>query len=178
LFVPLTYPSAAGATGPALAAEVQGTTTALPASAPLAAADPADGRTLPTEASKQVAGKKALLVDDDIRNVFALTAALEQYGVTVVRAEKGKEAIDVLKRSTDIDVVLMDMMMPGLDGYDTVRIIRQEQKCETLPIIAVTAKAMPDDRERCLRAGATDYIAKPVNIDALLTMLCHHLQGQ
>jgi signal transduction histidine kinase/HAMP domain-containing protein/ActR/RegA family two-component response regulator len=174
LHVPLVCPSAA--VGTALAGEVQGTTKALPPSGPLAAAD-LEGKTLPPEVSKYIASKKVLLVDDDMRNVFALTSALEQYGITVVRAEKGKEAIDVLKRSTDIDVVLMDIMMPGLDGYDTVRILRQEKKYETLPIIAVTAKAMPDDREKCLRAGATDYIAKPVNIDALLTMLCHHLQG-
>ena len=77
----------------------------------------------------------------------------------------------MLKRSADADVVLMDLMMPGLDGYDTIRIIRQQEKYKALPIIAVTAKAMLGDREKCLRAGATDYIAKPVNIDVLLTML-------
>jgi CheY-like chemotaxis protein len=115
--------------------------------------------------------KKVLVVDDDIRNVFALTSALETHGMEVLHAESGKEGIDLLKRSGDIDVVLMDVMMPGLDGIDTMRIVRQLDGYRELPIIAVTAKAMMGDREKCLQAGATDYVAKPVNMDVLLATL-------
>src|SRR5690606_3496458 len=89
-----------------------------------------------------LAGRKALVVDDDIRNVFALTSALEQHGMQVLYAESGKEAIDTLKHVEDIDAVLMDVMMPGLDGYDTMRIIRQLERYRSVPIIAVTARAM------------------------------------
>src|SRR5205823_1317799 len=120
-------------------------------------------------------GKKVLLVDDDIRNVFALTSALEQHGMEVLHAESGKEGIELLKRSPDIEVVLMDVMMPGLDGLDTMRIIRQLDSYRDIPIIAVTAKAMMGDRDKCLAAGATDYVAKPVNIDLLLATLSRTL---
>jgi CheY-like chemotaxis protein len=89
----------------------------------------------------------------------------------VLHAESGKEGIELLKRTVDIDVVLMDVMMPGLDGLDTMRIIRQLDGYQTLPIVAVTAKAMMGDRDKCLEAGATDYIAKPVNVDVLLATL-------
>jgi CheY-like chemotaxis protein len=116
-------------------------------------------------------GRKALLVDDDIRNVFALTSALEHYGMAVVQAETGREGIETLKRVQDIDLVLMDLMMPDLDGYDTIRIVRQLEPYRKLPIVAVTAKAMLGDREKCIRAGATDYVAKPVDIEALLVKL-------
>jgi CheY-like chemotaxis protein len=122
-------------------------------------------------AAADLAGKKALVVDDDIRNVFALTSALEAHGMKVLHAESGKEGIELLKRSADVDVVLMDVMMPGLDGLDTMRIIRQLDGYQGLPIIAVTAKAMMGDRDKCLEAGATDYVAKPVNIDLLLATL-------
>jgi len=123
------------------------------------------------QSDEQLAGRKVLVVDDDIRNVFALASALEMHGMLVVHADSGKEGIDVLKRSEDIDVVLMDVMMPGLDGFDTMRIIRQLDGYDALPIIAVTAKAMLGDREKCIEAGATDYVAKPVNIDSLLGLL-------
>jgi CheY-like chemotaxis protein len=116
-------------------------------------------------------GRKVLVVDDDIRNVFALTSALEAHGMRVLHAESGKEGIDLLKRSGDVDAVLMDVMMPGLDGIDTMRIVRQLDGYQNLPIIAVTAKAMIGDREKCIEAGATDYVAKPVNMDALLATL-------
>jgi CheY-like chemotaxis protein len=95
-----------------------------------------------------------------------------------MHAESGKEAIELLKESTDIDLVLMDVMMPGLDGFDTMRIIRQLDAYKQLPIVAVTAKAMAGDRERCLEAGANDYIAKPVNVDVLLATLWRTVQGQ
>jgi signal transduction histidine kinase/HAMP domain-containing protein len=116
-------------------------------------------------------GRKVLVVDDDIRNVFALASALEQKGLHVAHADSGKEAIDTLKSGGGVDAVLMDVMMPGLDGLDTIRIVRQLDGLDALPIIAVTAKAMPGDRERCIAAGATDYMAKPVDVDALAEML-------
>jgi len=112
-----------------------------------------------------------LVVDDDIRNGFALTSALEAHGMRVTHADSGKEAIEMLKSSRDVDVVLMDVMMPGLDGLDTMRIVRQLEGYASLPIIAVTAKAMVGDREKCIEAGATDYVAKPVNMDHLLATL-------
>ncbi len=123
------------------------------------------------QASAELSGRQVLVVDDDIRNVFALTSALEAHGMRVLHAESGKEAIDTLKRASDIDLVLMDVMMPGLDGLDTIRIVRQLERYRTLPIVAVTAKAMIGDREKCMEAGANDYISKPVNIDVLLTTL-------
>jgi signal transduction histidine kinase/CheY-like chemotaxis protein/HAMP domain-containing protein len=119
----------------------------------------------------ELAGRKVLIVDDDIRNIFALTGALEQYGITVLNAENGKDGLETLKNNQDIDVVLMDIMMPELDGYDTIRIIRGLQEFKNLPIIAVTAKAMKGDREKCIEAGASDYISKPVNIEQLLSLL-------
>jgi CheY-like chemotaxis protein len=122
-------------------------------------------------AAAELEGKNVLVVDDDIRNVFALTSALEQHGMKVLHAESGKEGIELLKRTPDIDLVLMDVMMPGLDGLDTMRIIRQLDGYRSLPIIAVTAKAMMGDRDKCLEAGANDYVAKPVNIDVLLATL-------
>jgi CheY-like chemotaxis protein len=122
-------------------------------------------------AAAELAGKKALVVDDDIRNVFALTSALEAHGLQVLHAESGKEGIELLKRTPDIDLILMDVMMPGLDGLDTMRIIRQLEGFQSLPIVAVTAKAMMGDRDKCIDAGATDYVAKPVNIDVLLATL-------
>jgi CheY-like chemotaxis protein len=126
---------------------------------------------VPAQSPADLAGRKVLVVDDDIRNVFALTSALETHGMNVLHAESGKEGIEMLKRTPDIDCVLMDIMMPGLDGLDTMRIIRQLDGYQTLPIIAVTAKAMVGDRDKCLEAGATDYVAKPVNMDVLLATL-------
>jgi CheY-like chemotaxis protein len=123
------------------------------------------------QAAAELAGRKVLVVDDDIRNVFALTSALETHGMHVLHAESGKEGIETLKHTPGIDCVLMDIMMPGLDGLDTMRIIRQLEGYQRLPIIAVTAKAMLGDRDKCLEAGATDYVAKPVNMDVLLATL-------
>jgi CheY-like chemotaxis protein len=119
----------------------------------------------------QLTSKKVLLVDDDIRNIFALTGILERQNMTVVSAENGKDAIEILKQDSDIDVVLMDIMMPLMDGYETTREIRRIQEFKYLPIIALTANAMLGDREKCIDAGASDYITKPVNTTQLLTMI-------
>jgi CheY-like chemotaxis protein len=118
-----------------------------------------------------LAAKKVLVVDDDIRNIFAMTSLLERYAMTVFSAENGKDASDILQKNPDIDIVLMDIMMPEMDGYDTIREIRKNPKFKSLPILALTAKAMKGDREKCIDAGASDYIAKPVDSDQLLSML-------
>lgn len=115
--------------------------------------------------------KKVLIADDDVRNIFSLTKALELQGMKVLPAMDGKEALKVLKQDDSVDVVLMDMMMPEMDGYETIREIRIEQKYKNLPILAVTAKAMMGDREKCIAVGASDYISKPVDIDQLVSLL-------
>jgi HAMP domain-containing protein/CheY-like chemotaxis protein/signal transduction histidine kinase len=116
-------------------------------------------------------GRKVLVVDDDARNIFALTTILENQEMEVVSATNGRQAIDLIKRTPDLSVVLMDIMMPEMDGYETMRQIRKDPSFRTLPILALTAKAMKGDREKCLEAGASDYIAKPVNTDQLLSLL-------
>jgi hypothetical protein len=118
-----------------------------------------------------LSGRTVLIVDDDVRNIFALTTLLERSEMKVVYAESGREGIAQLQRSPEIDVVLMDVMMPEMDGYETMRAIREQAAFRQLPIIAVTAKAMKGDREKCIEAGASDYIAKPVNTDQLLSLL-------
>jgi CheY-like chemotaxis protein len=118
-----------------------------------------------------LAGKKVLVVDDDIRNIFALSSVLERHGMNAVVATTGQEAIDVIERTPDLALALMDIMMPGMDGYETLRRIRNSPQLGLLPIIALTAKAMKGDREKCLEAGASDYIAKPVNTEQLLSLL-------
>jgi CheY-like chemotaxis protein/signal transduction histidine kinase/HAMP domain-containing protein len=116
-------------------------------------------------------GKKALVVDDDVRNIFALTSVLERHKMTVVSAEDGKQALDQLQKTPGIEIILMDVMMPEMDGYETMRAIRKQAKLKDLPIIALTAKAMKGDREKCLDAGASDYIAKPVDTNQLLSLM-------
>ncbi len=115
--------------------------------------------------------KTVLIVDDDVRNLFALTTAFEKYNLHTITAESGHEAIDILAENKAIDIVLMDIMMPEMDGYETTQKIRREHQNTHLPIIAVTAKAMKGDREKCLEAGASDYITKPVKIDQLLSLM-------
>jgi HAMP domain-containing protein/CheY-like chemotaxis protein/signal transduction histidine kinase len=116
-------------------------------------------------------GRKVLVVDDDVRNIFALSSVLERRGMTVLTAGTGREAIQTLEMTPDIAIVLMDIMMPEMDGYETMQVIRQNPEFRRLPIIALTAKAMKGDREKCLEAGASEYMAKPVNTDQLLSGL-------
>ncbi len=116
-------------------------------------------------------GKKVLIVDDDVRNLFALTTALERFNINVLNAESGEEAIAILQKNDDIDIVLMDIMMPEMDGYETMKRIRKNKKNDEITIIAVTAKAMKGDRLKCIESGASDYITKPVNVEQLLTLM-------
>ncbi|MBU8908000.1 response regulator [Desertibacillus haloalkaliphilus] len=115
--------------------------------------------------------KQVLIVDDDMRNVFSLTTVFESQKMDVVFAENGKEAIEVLQKTPDIDIVLMDIMMPEMNGYEAMQEIRKIPEFQTLPIIALTAKAMKNDREKCIEAGASDYISKPVNLDQLFSLI-------
>jgi CheY-like chemotaxis protein len=115
--------------------------------------------------------KKVLVVDDDVRNIFALSSVLERRGMTVLTAGTGREAIETLESTPDVAIVLMDIMMPEMDGYKTIQVIRQNELFRRLPIIALTAKAMKGDREKCLEAGASEYLAKPVNTEQLLSAL-------
>jgi CheY-like chemotaxis protein len=119
----------------------------------------------------ELAGKKILVVDDDLRNIFALTSVLEQHGLQVLHAENGRDGIEILRTAKNIDAVLMDIMMPEMDGYETTRTVRQLSEFRSLPIIALTAKAMKGDREKCLQAGASDYVTKPVDLDQLFSVL-------
>jgi HAMP domain-containing protein/CheY-like chemotaxis protein/signal transduction histidine kinase len=118
-----------------------------------------------------LAGRRVLVVDDDVRNIFALSSVLERRGMTVLSAGTGKEAIEMIESTPDLAIVLMDIMMPEMDGYETMQVIRQNPSLRRLPIIALTAKAMKGDRERCLEAGASEYLAKPVNTEQLLAAL-------
>jgi CheY-like chemotaxis protein len=122
-------------------------------------------------ADPALAGKKVLIVDDDIRNIFALTSALEQKGAIVEIGRNGFEALEKLEKVQDIDLVLMDVMMPGMDGLEATRRIRADGRWSRLPIIAITAKAMKDDQEQCLAAGANDYLAKPIDLSRLYSLL-------
>ncbi|MFZ1941445.1 MAG: response regulator, partial [Terracidiphilus sp.] len=118
-----------------------------------------------------LADRKVLVVDDDVRNIFALSSVLERRGMKVLSAGTGREAIATIESTPDLAIVLMDIMMPEMDGYETMQVIRQNQALRRLPIIALTAKAMKGDRERCLEAGASEYLAKPVNTEQLLSAL-------
>ena len=119
----------------------------------------------------ELAGAKVLIVDDDIRNIFSLTSVLESHDVEVLHAERGRDGILILEQTPGVDVALIDIMMPDMDGYETMQQIRKLPELADLPLIAVTAKAMKGDRQKCLDAGASDYIAKPVDIELLLALL-------
>jgi len=123
------------------------------------------------ESDPVLAGKKALIVDDDMRNIYALTSLLERHKMKVLYAESGQEGIDALHANNDIDVVLMDVMMPEMDGYEAMRRIRSIEEYRNLPMIALTAKAMKGDREKCMEAGASDYITKPIDAQQLVSLL-------
>jgi CheY-like chemotaxis protein len=125
----------------------------------------------PRSSDDDLLGKGVLVVDDDVRNIFALSSVLERRGMNVLTANTGSEAIDMLEQTPGLSIVLMDIMMPEMDGYQTMKRIRQNTKFQRLPIVALTAKAMKGDREKCFEAGASDYLAKPVNTEQLLSVL-------
>lgn len=128
-------------------------------------------RTRKVETGEVLKGKTVLVVDDDVRNIFSLSKSLESYGMNVISAIDGQEALRQLEAHSKVDMVLMDMMMPELDGYETTKQLRQMPRFRNLPVIAVTAKAMTGDREKCIAAGASDYITKPVDVDQLISLL-------
>jgi CheY-like chemotaxis protein len=128
------------------------------------------------QSDKLLAGKTVLVVDDDMRNIFALSAVLEEHEMAVLSADNGRDAVGILQTHPGIDIVLMDIMMPEMDGIETMQEIRKIAGLENLPIIAVTAKAMKGDREKCIEAGAWDYLAKPVDTNELLSVLRGWLQ--
>jgi CheY-like chemotaxis protein len=123
------------------------------------------------EKGENLSGRKVLIVDDDVRNIFAVTGVLESHGLEVVYAENGRDGISVLERNPDVVVILMDVMMPGMDGYEAMRAIRKDPAHNKVPIIAITAKALKDDREKCIQAGASDYLPKPVDPDKLIELV-------
>jgi CheY-like chemotaxis protein len=118
-----------------------------------------------------LAGRKVLIVDDDVRNIFALASVLEANQMEVLYAENGRDGIHMLDKHPEVDIVLMDIMMPEMDGFETMKAVRAKAQFQSLPIIAITAKAMPGDRDKCIEAGASDYLPKPVNIEQLLSTL-------
>lgn len=119
--------------------------------------------------------QQILVVDDDTKNIFALCAVLRSRGFTCISSQSAQEGIDQLSSNKNIGIVLMDMMMPDMDGYEAISKIKTMKTCSSIPIIAVTAQAMPGDREKCLGAGATGYLAKPVDIDQLVELVQQHL---
>jgi CheY-like chemotaxis protein len=124
-----------------------------------------------TNSDDDLLGRTVLVVDDDARNIFALSSVLERRGMRVLTATTGHEAVKITESTPELSLILMDIMMPEMDGYQTIAAIRQQPSFRRLPIIALTAKAMKGDREKCLEAGASDYLAKPVNTDQLLSAL-------
>jgi CheY-like chemotaxis protein len=130
------------------------------------------------KALTRLSNAKVLIVDDEIRDAFALTSALEQHGMRVLSAASGPEGIEMLKKNPDTDIILMDIMMPKQDGYQTIRLIRRLRRFANLPIIGVTAGAMKGDREKCIAAGASDYVAKPVDLEQLMSVMRMWLADQ
>jgi CheY-like chemotaxis protein len=133
---------------------------------------------LPTQSTEELRGKKVLLVDDDARNLFAVTSLLERCRMQVVTASTAQEGLAALREHPDFDLTLMDIMLPGMDGYQATREIRAMAQYRTLPIIAVTAKAMPGDREKCIDAGCTAFVAKPVDANRLILTMKQVLAAQ
>ena len=123
------------------------------------------------DANRMFQNKKVLIVDDDMRNLFALSNALSAKGLQTIKAQDGKKALEELEKNPDTELVLMDIMMPRLDGYETMARIRKQKRFNQLPIIALTAKAMKADRQKCIAAGANDYLSKPINMERLLSMM-------
>jgi CheY-like chemotaxis protein len=115
--------------------------------------------------------KKVMVIDDDMRTLFAVTRLLTEHGIDVIKADGGERALEILAETPNVDLILVDMMMPGLDGYQTMQRIRNQKQLESIPIIALTAKAMPEDRQQCINAGANDYMAKPVEPTSLISLL-------
>jgi len=142
----------------------------LASDAPAASSAPGTGR-------RALQGKRVLVIDDDARNVFALSSTLELHGMHVAHASDGRQGIEALLATPGTDLILMDIMMPGMDGYAAMTVIRQMPQFATLPIIAVTARAMPSDRQKSLAAGASDYVTKPVDTDELLNCMERWLAG-
>jgi len=171
LYLPVEYPGAGDGQPPSLAQPQPPAVEDLPL-LPMADEDEPPAEHL----DRVLSGRKVLVVDDDVRNVFALTSVLEGYGMDVLYAEDGQAGIDLLQRNPDVAIVLMDVMMPGLDGYATTEAIRNMPQFAELPIIMITAKVMQGDREAGLAAGASDYVAKPVDVDHLLSVMRARLQ--
>jgi CheY-like chemotaxis protein len=138
---------------------------------PLITPRPEENGHVVTPASRQLDGATVLIVDDDVRNVFALTSALEMHGLNVLYSDNGVDGVRVLAEHPEVDIVLMDAMMPDQDGYETTQKIRRNQRFQDLPVVFLTAKAMPGDRESALAAGASDYITKPVDLDELIELM-------
>jgi CheY-like chemotaxis protein len=166
------YLPSTGAPAPAANGHSAVTALAVQAAPAVHAAPPLHRPTPVTRrAGASLVGRKALVVDDDIRNVFALTSLLERCKVEVISTQSGQEGVDILEATPDIDIVLMDIMMPIMDGYETMRAMRKLTPTDDLPIIAVTAAAEAGERQRCIDAGATAYVTKPVDTAALLDVL-------
>jgi CheY-like chemotaxis protein len=175
LYVPTEYPFAdvqPDTPGQDSALEVPG----QPARAvPMLSAAPSDP---PRDGGDPLRGATVLVVDDDVRNVFALTSALELHGMRVLYADNGADGIRLLEQDGDVDLVLIDVMMPEMDGNETTTAIRRMPQFATLPVVFLTAKAMPGDRDKSLAAGASDYLTKPVDLDRLLASMRSWLSGR
>jgi signal transduction histidine kinase/HAMP domain-containing protein/ActR/RegA family two-component response regulator len=172
LFVPdVLVPEAVGLPAPATLPQPR------PAAPPMLLRQSSESERSDTPAAGQLDGATVLIIDDDVRNVFALTSALELHGMTVIYSDNGSDGVRLLAEHPEVDIVLMDAMMPDQDGYETTRAIRRNHRFADLPVVFLTAKAMPGDRESALLAGASDYITKPVDLDELLEMMATWVTG-